>query len=82
MRPADSWIIINSATQAGPKAREIVWKFINNKWLVLKQRFSGHFLLPNIINVSSQYETLTIIKSILESVCNAHSSSNKLDFKT
>ena len=53
MRSADSWIGIRSATQAGPRAREMVWKFIKDKWVVLKQRFSGQFLMPNIIDVSS-----------------------------
>ena len=53
MRPADSWIVINSATQAGPRAKEMVWQFIKDKWVVLKQRFSGQFLLPKIIDVGS-----------------------------
>ena len=53
MRPADSWIAISSAAQAGPRAREMVWQFIEDKWVELKQRFSGHFLLPSIIDVRS-----------------------------
>ena len=58
MRPADSWIAISSVAHAGPRAREKVWQFIKDKWIVLKQRFSGQFLLPNIIDVCSYIRLL------------------------
>ena len=52
IRPADCPIVIGSATEAGPMAKEVVLNFVMNKWAVLKQRFSGQFLLPKIIDVS------------------------------
>ena len=52
IRPADCPIVIGSATEAGPMARDMVWRFVKDKWAVLKQHFSGLYLLPNIIDVS------------------------------
>ena len=52
MRSNDTQILFSSAARAGPRAREIVWKFMRDKWNVLTQRYPGQNNLLKIIEVS------------------------------
>ena len=52
VRAQDSWTVIYSVSRANPRARELVWKFVQEKWATLKDRYKGQFLLARIIDVS------------------------------
>ena len=51
MRPQDSWSLMFSASNSCPTSRDMVWKFLKEKWSDLKNRFQGQFLLARIIDV-------------------------------
>ena len=65
MRPGDAWYLIFSAAQASPRAREMVWSFIREKWALLTERYKGMFLITRIVDVSLDMIARTIITKIL-----------------
>ena len=52
MRPGDTWGLLFSAAQSSPRAREMVWTFVKEKWSMLEERYQAAFLLPRIVDVS------------------------------
>jgi len=52
VRPGDTWSLLFSAAQSSPRAREMVWAFVKEKWSLLQERFKAAFLLPRIVDVS------------------------------
>ena len=52
MRSNDTQIVFSSAARAGPRAREVVWKFMKDNWNVLTQRYPGQNNLLKIVEVS------------------------------
>ena len=52
VRPGDAWYLIFSAAHASPRAREMVWSFIREKWALLTERYKGMFLITRIVDVS------------------------------
>ena len=55
MRSNDTQIVFSSAVHAGPRAREVVWKFMKDNWNVLTQRYPGQNNLLKIIEVSALF---------------------------
>lgn len=53
VRSQDSWVLMFSASNSCRKSQEIVWKYLQDKWGDLKERFQGQFLLARIIDVSA-----------------------------
>ena len=51
MQSNDTQILFSSAASSGPQAREVVWKFMRDKWNVLTQRYPGQNNLLKIIEV-------------------------------
>ncbi len=45
-----------SANGSSPEAREIVWKYLQDKWSDMKERFSGQFIMARMIDVSGSGE--------------------------
>ena len=52
VRPGDAWYLLFSAAHASPRAREMVWSFIREKWALLIERYKGMFLITRIVDVS------------------------------
>ena len=49
----DSWSLLFSAARTSPHSREMVWEFVKEKWVMLKERYKGSFLLGRTVEVSS-----------------------------
>ncbi len=41
-----------SLTRSSSDSREMVWKFVQENWTMLQERYSGQFLLARMIDVS------------------------------
>lgn len=52
MRNNDTQTFFASAAGAGPMAREIVWKFLQDRWSILAKRYPGQNNMQKIIEVS------------------------------
>ena len=52
MRPQDTQTIFLSVALTSPKSREMLWKFMKEKWSVLDERYKGNFTVIAIVTVS------------------------------
>ena len=52
VRSQDSWVLFSSASSCSPRSRDLSWKFLQNNWTTIKDRFQAAFLLARIIDVS------------------------------
>ena len=69
MRPGDAWYLIFSAAHASPRAREMVWSFIREKWALFTECYKGMFLITRIVDVSFAIDfARTIVTMILGGV--------------
>jgi puromycin-sensitive aminopeptidase len=51
VRPNDLWSLLFSAGRASPRAREMVWEFVQEKWAWLKDRYKGS--LARVVEVAT-----------------------------
>lgn len=52
VRNNDTQMLFSSAASAGPRAREVVWQFMKDKWSVLTKRYPGQNSMQKIIEAT------------------------------
>ena len=57
IRPADAWIFFVASSMSSAKGREETWKFIQDNFAKIEARFDGLFLLPRIIEMTTNLFT-------------------------